>query len=76
MITTGESPDRIADLLEDLLEKLDELVDARQEVLVNVPPGAPPVVNVEAPVRPSAWKFKVYRDDRGLIDTITATPKI
>jgi hypothetical protein len=83
MITTGnkELHEHLADFGEDLLAKLDELIEAKAEVNVNVPAQKPPVVNVDVPAqkpppRPSAWKFKVYRGADGLIDTITATPKI
>lgn len=65
----------MADLLEDLLEKFDELIEVHQQVKVNVPAGAPPIVNVEAPPRPRAWIFRVQRDSEGFIETVTATPK-
>lgn len=79
VLGNDNAPARTADALEDLLEKLDELIaNSRQVPTVNIPPPPaqePPIVNVEAPPRPKAWKFKVTaRDAAGLIETITAKP--
>jgi hypothetical protein len=76
MITTGQS-DRVAEALEELADKLEEAIEARAQPLeVKVPQGPAPVVNVEAPARPRAWRFKVIRGSDDLITEVIATPKL
>ena len=86
MPIVGDNTEALGDFLEELIEKLDELIAARQEVTVNVPAQKPPVVNVPAQEPPvvnvaapaARWKsvvFTVHRDAKGLIKTVTATPK-
>ena len=76
VIGKQDAQDQLGDFLEDLLEKLDEIAAARQEVIVQVPEGQPPVVNVAASQRVHAWRFKVTRGSDGLIDYVDAFPKL
>lgn len=75
---TGESDNRIHDLLEDLVEKLDETIAALADQVtpvVNVPPQKAPVVNFSVPQKlPISWTFQVRNDQTGATYTITATP--
>jgi hypothetical protein len=55
---------KVAMALEQLIGTLEALADRK-----------PPVVNVEAPPRPSSWVFTVNRDAQGRFKSIDARPK-